>query len=229
MRYVRYPNQEEWNDIFNRSPFKDFNFSSLDFADKNFEITDVFDTPILNSNGFLLIQRVRALIESYILLSFYYELGIPDEIEQRNNKDIFNDFEEHHYQIKARFDNCTDVFYFKIFSCWETLGHILNIQYDLKTKRVYFRDVVSSLEKIDANMYFELNEIINDTEFKNAINYRNQITHNQSPNIPGLVRTRFKNGLETEKFQECLSPNNVIKNINFIIELLKRSIFIIGK
>ncbi|NWL88673.1 hypothetical protein DMN77_13960 [Paenibacillus sp. 79R4] len=122
IRYVRYPNQEEWTDIFNRSPFQGFDFSSLDFADKNFETTDIFDSPILNSNGLLLIQRVRTLIESYILLSFYYELGIPDKKEQRKYKDIFINFEPHHYNIKERFDYYTDIFYFKIFSCGKHLG-----------------------------------------------------------------------------------------------------------
>ncbi|TCZ79386.1 hypothetical protein E0485_05860 [Paenibacillus albiflavus] len=229
MRYVRYPNQEEWTDIFNRSPFKGFNFSSLDFIDKNVETTDIFDTPILNSNGLQLIQRVRSLNESYILLNFYYELGIPDETEQRKHKDLFINFEAHHYSIKEKFDYYTDVLYFNIFSCWETLGHILNIQYDLKMKRVDFKAIVRSLEKIDTEMFLKLNKIINDVEFKEANKYRHQITHNQLPNIPGLVRTLHKSGVETEKVQEYLCSKNAFKNINSIIELLKKSILIIRK
>lgn len=39
-------------------------------------------------------------------------------------------------------------------------------------------------------MYFKLNELMNDTELRNAINYKNQITHKQSPNILVLIRTQ---------------------------------------
>lgn len=227
MKYVRYPNEEEWNEIFNNSPFVGFNFSSSSFANKNLDEIDIFDSPIINSYGLLLIQRFRTLVESYILLSFYYQLGIPDENEKRNNNDIFKDFESHHFGNKEKFDYYTDIFYFKVFSCWEVIGHILNIQYDLKMKKIEFKKVVRHLKTKDNDMFLKLFEIINNNEFINANFYRNQITHNYSPNMPGLVRCIDKNGASIEYVQKYYSSRVVYDNINSVLELLKRSIEVI--
>lgn len=227
MKYARYPNEEEWNKIFNNSPFIGFNFSSSSFYNKNLDAIDIFDSPIINSHGLLLIQRFRSLVESYILLTFYYQLGIPDEAEKRNTNEIFKDFEPHHFGNKEKFDYYSDVFYFKVFSCWEVIGHILNIQYDLKMKKIEFKKVVEQLKNKDNDMYLKLYEIKNNNEFINANTYRNHITHNYSPNMPGLVRRIEKNGVVIEYVQKYYSSRMVFDNINSILELLKRSIEII--
>lgn len=227
MKYVRYPNEDEWNEIFNNSPFVGFNFSSSSFANKNYDNFDIFDSPIINSHGLLLIQRFRSLVESYILLSFYYHLGIPDEAAERNKNEIFKDFEPHHFVNKEKFDYYSDIFYFKVFSCWEAIGHILNIQYDLRLNRLEFKDVVRKLKSKDNDMHIKLFEIIKNNEFINANTYRNQITHNYSPNIPGLVRFIDKNGAVIDYVLEYYSSKVVYDNIKAVLELLKRSIEII--
>ncbi|MBU5345833.1 Cthe_2314 family HEPN domain-containing protein [Paenibacillus lautus] len=194
MKYVRYPNEEEWNSIFNNSPFVEFNFSFSSFYNHNLNEVDIFDSPIINSHSLLLIQRFRSLVESYILLTFYYQLGIPDETNKRNINNIYKDFEPHHFGNKEKFDYYSEAFYFKVFSCWEVIGHILNIQYDLKMKKIEFKKVVRQLKSENNDMFRKLIGITNNNEFINANTYRNQITHNYSPNMPGLVRRKDEKG-----------------------------------
>lgn len=55
MKYIRFPNEEEWKDIINNSPFVGFNFSSSSFYNNNLDAIDIFDSPIINSYGLLLI------------------------------------------------------------------------------------------------------------------------------------------------------------------------------
>ncbi|OZB94145.1 Cthe_2314 family HEPN domain-containing protein [Paenibacillus sp. XY044] len=227
MKYIRYPNEEEWDGIINNSPFVGFDFSSSSFYNNNPEVIDILDSPIINSHGLLLIQRFRSLVESYILLTFYYQLGIPDETEKRNTNDTFKDFEPHHFGNKEKFDYYSDVFYFKVFSCWEVIGHILNIRYDLKMKKIEFKKVVRQLKRKDNDMFLKLFEIINNIDFIKANTYRNQITHNYSPNMPGLVRSIDENGMVIEYVQEYYSSRVVYDNIKSVLELLKRSIEVI--
>lgn len=227
MKYIRYPNEEEWKNIFNNSPFVGFSFSSSGFYNNNLNAIDIFDSPIINSYGLLLIQRFRSLVESYILLTFYYQLGIPDETEKRDNNGIFKDFEPHHFGNKEKFDYYSDVFYFKVFSCWEVVGHILNIQYNLGIKKIEFKKVVRRLKGKDDDMFLKLSEIMSNIEFINANTYRNHITHNYSPNMPGLVRRIDDNGVVIEYVQEYFSSSVVYENIKSVLELLKRSIEVI--
>ena len=71
---------------------------------------------------------------SYVLTMFYYGKGIPDKrwyiSPGRNGASIqyYPDFADVHFQIKAWFDFYSDVLYYKLFSAWDLMGHVLNVQ-----------------------------------------------------------------------------------------------------
>lgn len=156
MKYVRYPTEEEWHEILNQSPFIGFQFSSTDFVDNASDATVFFDGPIINSYGSLLVHRFKALLESYIMLSFYYQLGIPDNVEDKNNSEIFEKFEPHHFGNKEKFDYYSDVFYLKAFSCLEAIGHILKERYNLKVKKVEFKNIVRKMKNENPDLFKNL-------------------------------------------------------------------------
>lgn len=114
-----------------------------------------------------------------------------------------------------------------MFSCWEVIGHILNIKYNLKMKKIEFKKVVRQLKGKEDDMFLKLSEIISNIEFINANTYRNHITHNYSPNMPGLVRSMDRNGIVIEYVQEYFSSTVVYDNIKLVLELLKRTIEVI--
>ncbi|WP_369680194.1 Cthe_2314 family HEPN domain-containing protein [Paenibacillus sp. 7523-1] len=90
-----------------------------------------------------------------------------------------------------------------------------------------FKKVVRQLKGKDDDMFLKLSEIMSNIEFINANTYRNPITHNFSPNMPGLVRRTDDNGFVIEYVQEYFSSSVVYENIKSVLELLKRSIEVI--
>jgi len=229
MRYVRYPTEEEWDEILSQSPFVGFQFSSTDFTKNAPDATIFFEGPIINSYGSLLVHRFRALVESYIMLSFYYKLGIPDDLEDKSIDEIFKNFESDHFGNKEKFDYYSDVFYFKSFSCWEAIGHILNERYNLKVERVEFKNIVRKMKNENNDTFKELKAITNDDAFIKANVYRNQITHNHSPNLPGVSRHKDNNGLVVEGRTEYYNSKTVYNNVVSVLELLKKGIEVIRK
>ena len=91
---------------------------------------------------------------SYILLRFYYDIGIPDDewvlSPGRNGEsaEYFPHFEEQNHYTKEWFDYYADAFYFKLFSALDILGHWLNSRYRLgiKQRSVNFNVAVKKLK-----------------------------------------------------------------------------------
>lgn len=126
-------------------------------------------------------------------MMFYYQKGIPDQrwfIQPgRDGKSIeyYPDFQERHFHIKGWFDFYSDILYFKLFSSWDTVGHVLNAKYDLKIKEVHFTNVINALKSKDQTLHTTLLELTRTDSYKKGRKIRNDVTHNYAPNIAGTA------------------------------------------
>lgn len=122
---------------------------------------------------------------SWLYLTYFFDKGIPDERTfispgpGGSSIKHLPDFEKNHHTIKAQFDYFADVFYFKFFSAWDTLGHILNFMYDLGIKKVDFRKAVAELKPIRPDLYKSLNGLLNSEVFRKMTEFRHSSTHNE--------------------------------------------------
>lgn len=135
-------------------------------------------------------QRINHVWQSYILLSYFYDMGIPDNEWEPINEDsrYFPHFEKIHYEIKYQFDFYTDVFYYKVFSAWDTLGQLLILIYHLQLsgkEKPSFALAIDRLKGVNFRLFHSLQNIRNDQGFVTARKFRNDITHNFLSNALG--------------------------------------------
>lgn len=152
-------------------------------------------------------NRMIQARDSYHLMMFYYERGIPDERPSISpGKDgmsisYFPDFQEDDFLNKARFDFYADTFFSKQYSAFDSIGHLLKVihQIDLPLKRVYFITVVENLKKSGKSIGHELQSLVDSPEFEKLNSIRNDITHNFLPGMHGGSIQRTFTGKEIKE------------------------------
>lgn len=183
------PTKEEYKNLLDNYPF-DESILSLD----NFQYTlyPEGDTENLYAKKQILTwyihlkNRMYQVRWSWVLLNHLFNQGIPDDEwyispgkDGRSSVEYFPHFEKQHFQIKTQFDYFSDIFYYKIFSAWDTLGHILNNMYGLNIKRADFYKAVQALKNVRPDLYSNLNDLIESEDFKIMRDFRHSITHNE--------------------------------------------------
>jgi Cthe_2314-like HEPN len=182
------PTKEEYREIIENYPFDE---SIL--RDDNFEYTVHQDGSIdgfhsgqqLSTWDNHLRNRMYQTRWSWVYLTYLFNKGIPDDewyiSPGRSGESIeyFPHFEERHHFIKAQFDYFADVFYYKFFSAWDTLGHIINHMYGLGIDRADFRKAVQGLKTIRPDLHEKLNNLIRSDDFSEMMKYRHSSTHNE--------------------------------------------------
>ncbi|HOY10312.1 MAG TPA: Cthe_2314 family HEPN domain-containing protein, partial [Candidatus Omnitrophota bacterium] len=137
--------------------------------------------------------------------------------------EYFPDFENIHYEIKKWFDYYSDVFYYKLFSALDIVGHILNNTQNLKIKKskVSFSRSLRKLEGINDELFETINSINQNQDFKTAQEIRNDITHNYLPSSVGVsVTIDEKQGIVGER--AYITSCDIINNINSMLKLFKQ-------
>ena len=192
----KHPSKKEWERIATTFPDKQLQVRPSDFHRKGASITsisgprDLFVVHEAMNWARHLRHRIWDIKKSYVLLNFFYEMGIPDDewsIEDEKGTKYFPHFDKAHHEIKDQFDFYTDVFYYKIFSAWDTLGQILCLVYRLKLppRQISFASSTAKLKHVDANLFNDIDRIRNNPEFIKANKFRNDITHNFLSNALG--------------------------------------------
>lgn len=182
MYEISFPTPEEMQQLKKMSTH--FEFSPLEFISEHFTVLDD-ETVEIGTWVRILAQRLRELNFSYIMASFYYQNGIPDEpyYDKTNDKYFPNFTDNQHRLNKEGFEYFSEVFLFKSFSALDTVAHILTVNYELEwTKQnIYFIPAVEKLKSLDPIRFEKLNAIIKSADFKNIKDLRNHSTHNISP------------------------------------------------
>ncbi len=228
--FFEFPTQEEWKRIYKASPFEEL-YSALDRVTQRSDWSDdVFIT--LEVRGYLneLMHRFADTFKSYQMMMFYYEKGIPDQRwysspgKQGESMQYFPDFENHHVYIKAWFDFYSDTLYYKLFSAWDIIGHILNVKYSLNIRkdRVNFREAVQRLKNRDETLFERLDALINSPSYQEAKRVRNDITHNYLPNVPGMAVFR-EDRFDAWGVKKYIRSNEVVANIKEALDLFGKT------
>lgn len=184
---LKYPDKTDLERIAKTFDFQRLNIHVEDFHAKGNSIDVFFQKIELEMWVHHLQNRIHDVWKSYVFLAYYFEMGIPDDEwfispgKQGESVQYYPHFEKKHFQIKSEFDYYVDTFYYKIFSAWDTIGHLLNILYGLKMKKPSLLAAIDKLKSANSCLYGELRAITRDSDFKRAKELRNDITHNYPP------------------------------------------------
>lgn len=182
------PTTEEWRDTEQAYSFDKLKILQDDFiyvVHPENSFAAVGESGSLGTWKNHLINRLIQTRWSYVIVLFNFNKGIPDDVwkispgRKGQTREYFPYFENHHHVIKAQFDYFADMFYFKLYSCWDTVGHLLNIMYDLKINKVDFIKAINKLAKVRPDLHKNLHDIIDSEDFKDMKIFRNGTTHNE--------------------------------------------------
>ena len=224
--FFEFPTREDWRRIYNASAFEKI-FPVLDsFGAKEHATDDFAKTIELSGWLYEIRQRISDTARSYCFMMFYYEKGIPDKRwyispgTKGESVQYYPDFKEAHFHIKAWFDFFSDTLFYKLFSSWDVVGHVLNVKHDLKieTDKVYFGKAVDKLKDKDTNLHNCLNKVKNSTVYKKAHKIRRDITHNYLPNTAHMVVRRCSQST-TIDLKEYISSEEIVTNVQGALEL----------
>lgn len=225
--FFEFPTHEDWKRIYEASPFEAI-FSRMDVFQAKKHMGDGLEGALkaieVDSLIYETQQRLGDVGRSFILMMFYYEKGIPDKRwyvspgSRGGSIEYFPDFEKQHFAIKGWFDFYSDTLYYKLFSSWDLIGHILNIKYDLEIDRIYFRTTVKALEGKEPTMYAKLTSILNSPVYQSASRIRNDITHNYLPNTTGMAISRDGRAISIG-LKKYVPSDEIVNNIQQTLDL----------
>ena len=209
----RFPTDEEFGMIQRKYPVSELELLGHDITS---EITSKFSSGDLDVlflqveiNDWILhlSNRMIQVRDSYHLMMFYFDRGIPDErpfeSPGKNGESIsfFPDFSEDNHINKASFNFYADTFFSKLYSSFDSIGHLLNVihQINLPPKRIYFTTAVEELKKSENPIGKKLQNLVDNPKFEKLNSMRNDITHNFLPGMHGSSIQRTFNDKEIKE------------------------------
>jgi hypothetical protein len=222
-----FPTLKEWEEIYKTYPFK-----RLEVRVSDFDVTriDGWDGIIQLAKEkelitWKLIQNIKwnDVSKSYVLMMFYYNMGIPDEPyyispgRKGQSVEYFPNFEKEHFIRKDAFDYFADVFFYKVFSAIEGLWQLLNIIYDcnIKENNVSLESLRRKLTKSNKQLASCLKNVSNDDRYQAGIELRQIIAHRLPTGMQGLGLQREA---KTASFSEYTSAKDVIHTAKELLD-----------
>ncbi len=236
---MKYPTKDEWIKIQENS-----NIDKLKLTVAIPQSTDIFTFAInqeLRSWIRLFNNRLGETRMSYVLFMSNFNEGIPDEqwyiSPGFNGESIqyFPHFEEKNFHFKSMFDYYVDIFYYKFFSAWDTMFHILNThqQFDVNSGIGFNNKVLNKLKVTNQELHNIIKETDNSASFIKSRDLRNNITHNFAPNEVSSGLTKLKRNGELKRIDVGIgsyTPSSIfVENINGVIEEFSNLLKVIEK
>jgi hypothetical protein len=196
--FFEFPTADEWRNLQDTYPFDRLELSEDHFrytANPQGSIKSFYAGSEIQTWTLHLQNRLIQTRWSYIFLMFHFTKGIPDDewfiSPGKNGESIqyYPHFEQKDHFTKAQFDYYADIFYYKLFSAWDTLGHILNVLCELGIDKPTFNEAVRKLKPVKPALHTKLKSIIDSDDFVKMRDFRHNITHNHLPgHIASSVR-----------------------------------------
>lgn len=242
-RYRRFPSSADWKRIYSASRFEQLLTQAERLQPEGITARDVdafVKTVKLDGLHLELHQRLSAAATSYVLMVFYFEQGIPDNRwhqspgKSGSSISYFPDFQPKHFRLKGWFDFYSDMFYYKLFSAWDLMGHVLNVRHSLELPLPDFASAIEALGKKDPVARAPWNSIFGSHIFRDVRRIRHDITHGYSPSTTGMAVSRENLVLKGKKtirygfgIKKYLPSNEILSTANKGIGLLERSLAIL--
>ena len=231
--FFEFPTADEWRRLQDSYPFDKLEVSEDHFrysAHPQGSIKRFYPVSEIQTWTLHLQNRLIQTRWSYIFLMFHFTKGIPDDewfiSPGKNGESIqyYPHFEQRDHFTKAQFDYYADIFYYKLFSALDTVGHVLNVLYELEIDKPTFNEAVKKLKAVKPELHTKLKSIVDSDDFVKMREFRHNITHNHLPgHIGSSVRKvssnhfTFGGGSYTPS---GLVQANVIKSLDLFATIL---------
>jgi hypothetical protein len=230
-----FPSRDEWKRLMSTFSFERWDVPKLiiQVDEESIDIIDRLQAQLsLPTWEMHLVNKLSDTRHSYGMAMFYFELGIPDEEwmispgKSGASIEYFPHFEERHHLIKYHFDYYSDVFYYKAFSAWDTIGQLLNEVYQLHipVNKVDFKKCIQKLKDVDEHLHSDLQKIWNAPNFEQAREIRNSIVHRHPANRQGPSFGRPSQNAITFGGCTYTPSQTILSNIKQVLELLALTI-----
>lgn len=185
---IEFPTKEEWGDLANAYPYENLEISEDLFPytaqpagsiERFAAVQDIFTWRVHLQN------RLAQTRWSHMMFMYYFNKGIPDDEwfispgSRGQSVEYYPHFQRRDHEIKGLFDYYADVFYYKLFSAWDNLGHLLNVQYGLEIERATFDKAINKLDTANPSLWAALKGIKDSEDFQRMKDFRHSITHNE--------------------------------------------------
>lgn len=210
--FLEFPTKKDWQAIEETYPLKNLKIFEIESIAKNLLQKYLVTTRLiilceLKDWEAHIKTRLDDVRISYVMMSFYFQKDIPDDEycvsdKKTNSERYFPNFSEQGYYNLMWFRYHSDIFFYKLFSAWDNVAHMINIIYEMK---IYKPDFSlkglgiknGELEKANKNLSNRLkHEILNDSNFNKVRLFRNDVTHNL---LPGQINFIEKSVREKAK------------------------------
>jgi hypothetical protein len=182
-----FPNEDDWRALFTSYPYERLEISE-DLFKSNHPLGSI-EHFAASSEIFAwtvhLQNRLAQTRWSHMMFMYYFNKGIPDDEwfispgRKGQSVEFYPHFQESDHRVKGLFDYYVDVFYYKLFSAWDNLGHLLNVTYDLKIDRPNFYKAFNALQGANNFLYQRLKQTRDSDKFKTMTEFRHAATHNE--------------------------------------------------
>lgn len=189
--YAQYPTPEDFDKIYDRKE-QSFNDMKLEVSRIKYNISSIREDGKIADYNYWLVEynnRVFDLINTYAMLMFYYNKGIPDkdwyEFPDEGPSVVYlPHFQEQHHSYLYWFHFYSESFYTRFFGIIDVIYHLINIKYNLNVSAgSRFRlKVLKALSRVDKDFEEELQAIPKNEVYMASEEFRNNMTHNYRPN-----------------------------------------------
>lgn len=226
--FLQFPSDEEWNRIQEDSILSQFRELIENYVngDKEYDEHSFLHAISASEWYYELTRRFYTIQRTYIFARYYFDKGIPDDTwylspsRTGHTIEYFPEFSEGDFIKKSWFDYFVDIFYFKIFSFLDMLGHILKCEYDIQihNRSISFEKILSHLKSKNSVLYENISSLVNSSAFQKAKLIRNNIVHNAAPHSTGMTVKR-DGGKVLMGFKEYVQSKQIMDNINNILTI----------
>lgn len=211
-----FPNKDDWLRISNT-----YSFERFEIAERDFELEFPNGGGLRNyhrAEGIKTCKnhlkiRLAHVVKSYVMLMFYYGNGIPSQELDTPRRDNFNYY--------------ADVLFYKIFSCFDSLWHILNLHFDMGLRRAAFKNkgkFRKILNRKSSVMQKELEAISHKSVYKDVKSLRDDITHNLLPYFWNSGFIESDNGGLIIGPPSCTTAYGIIEHVRNALDLFAETL-----
>lgn len=151
-------------------------------------------------------NKINEVNRDFNMAMFYFYRGIPDDEWKRSpgkdglSVEYFPNFKEEHFSNQYNFNYFVQIFFYKVTTLYEIIGHLIYNRFSLQINeknprdKISFTSAISKLKSRDEKLQESLLNIKSSSNFRNGAKMRNDIAHNQ----PAYEISSFitvKNGL----------------------------------